>query len=373
MSTNKPSLLILCFTNFNRDPRVAKQVTVLENDFDLTLAGLQYSGPHKFIQLMPTTRSLVFKIIFALLLKLRLFHWAYWSNPSFREAKSKLQGLRFEFILANDMTALPLAVAIKKDSKLVYDAHEYSPLEFEDSKIWHFLFHDFIVYQLKSFAQKIDSFTTVCSGIADKYQAEFGLKAQVFLNTPEYKKLSPQKTSEKIKIVCHSAAIRARRLEAMVDIAQYLDSKFELNLILMPTDPAYVLELKDRASKYSNVKFLDPVPMPQIPDFLNQFDIGLYSIEPNSFNNKYSLPNKFFEFIQARLAIVTGPSPEMQKIIDLENIGTVAQGFAAKDLADAINQLSVQDIETYKKNSDLIALKYSAQKSWEQFKNIFTN
>ena len=44
---------------------------------------------------------------------------------------------------------------------------------------------------------------------------------------------------------------------------------------------------------------------------LNAHDVGVYVLPPVSFNHLWALPNKVFDFVQGRLALVVGPSPEM--------------------------------------------------------------
>jgi hypothetical protein len=59
-----------------------------------------------------------------------------------------------------------------------------------------------------------------------------------------------------------------------------------------------------------------------------------------TFNLKYILPNKFFEFIQARLAVAIGPSVEMKRLVKEWDCGIVAANFEAKSMAAEINRLT---------------------------------
>ena len=55
--------------------------------------------------------------------------------------------------------------------------------------------------------------------------------------------------------------------------------------------------------------------MHEIVDTIAEYDIGLFILSPINFNYYHALPNKLFEFIQARLAIAVSPSPEMARIV----------------------------------------------------------
>ena len=171
-------------------------------------------------------------------------------------------------------------------------------------------------------------------------------------------------------MVHHGGAVRSRRIENMIDIMAYLDKRFSLDLILVPSDPHYLNELKNRAKGMSRVRFLSPLPMTSLPEQLNSYDLGLYLLPPNNFNNRYALPNKFFEFIQARLAIAIGPSPEMGKFVNEYGFGVLAEDFSPKSLANKLNQLTREQIARYKTLSHAAARKLSFEANTETLLGI---
>jgi hypothetical protein len=156
----------------------------------------------------------------------------------------------------------------------------------------------------------------------------------------------------------------------MINMMEFADSRFELNLILVGKSITYINHLKKIAKKFPNINFLEPVPMIDLPQYLNQFDVGVYILEPNSFNNKYALPNKFFEFVQARLMIAIGPSPEMARIVTQYDLGVIADDFSPKSLATKLNQLDIDKINYYKQRSHEAAYELSADKNKEIFLDI---
>ena len=74
-------------------------------------------------------------------------------------------------------------------------------------------------------------------------------------------------------------------------------------------------------------------------------------LNDDSFNMKYALPNKFFEFIQVRLAIAIWPSPEMSVIIEEYGLGWVTKDRDIQTMASLLNNLSQKDISDAKLNS----------------------
>jgi hypothetical protein len=101
----------------------------------------------------------------------------------------------------------------------------------------------------------------------------------------------------------------------------------------------------------SNIRILPPIPMREIVPYLNSYDIGLFLLSPKAYNYRMALPNKLFEYIQARLGIAIWPSPEMATIVHKYNIGVVADDFSVASAAKSLNQLSVQDIMGFKYRS----------------------
>ena len=93
-------------------------------------------------------------------------------------------------------------------------------------------------------------------------------------------------------------------------------------------------------------------------------------MQPTNFNGYKALPNKFFEFIQARLAIAIGPSPEMSKLVQQYNLGIIAKDFTPKSMAEELNKLTKQDILKYKENSNKTAKILNAEKEGEKILKI---
>jgi glycosyltransferase involved in cell wall biosynthesis len=150
---------------------------------------------------------------------------------------------------------------------------------------------------------------------------------------------------------------------------QFLDDRFELNLMLVG-DTDYIASLKQLAASHSNVNFLPPIGTKEIASFTNQFDVGIYSLPPTNFNNEHALPNKFFEYIQARLAIVIAPSPEMVRLVKQYELGVVAEDFSPRGMAHAIRGLTVEQIDQFKANASKHAYELSAEKNRELFMEL---
>jgi glycosyltransferase involved in cell wall biosynthesis len=82
------------------------------------------------------------------------------------------------------------------------------------------------------------------------------------------------------------------------------------------------------------------VPPEEIVKRISMFDVGLHFIPPSSYNNLVCLPNKFFDFIAAGLAVCIGPSPSMTEIVEKYGLGCISPSFEPAQIAATLNQTS---------------------------------
>ena len=157
----------------------------------------------------------------------------------------------------------------------------------------------------------------------------------------------------------------------MIETMDYVDSRFRLDLMLVATfHQDYFQKLQAMVKERKNVRILPPVPFEEIIPFSFSYDIGFYILKPANFNHLYALPNKFFEFIQARLAIAIGPSPEMARLVQEYNLGIIAKDFSAKEMAKSLNSLTKEQILQYKENANQAAKILNAEREGEKLLRI---
>ncbi len=366
--TGLPKIAIISFSNLKNDPRVKRQIKHLSKSYQVLAIG--WANPEiehvDFIDISYRLNKL--HLIFTMLLTtIGLYEFAYWKQDQLKIAKNKLKKSSFndiKLIIANDIDSVPLAKSIASEStKIIFDAHEYSPLEHNDSLIWRIVFKRYKTYLIRKYAPISDLMLTVCDGISKEYHKVFGLNALVITNASNYYKIEPISTEKKIKLIHHGLALPTRKIENMIKMMDYVDDRFELYLMLVDNNKSYYEKLKKLAFNRKNVFFIPSVPTDEIVLFSSKFDIGLYILEPTNFNNANALPNKFFEFIQSRLAIAIGPSPEMAKIIQQEKNGVVSNDFSPELLAEKLNKLSNEEIDCMKEKSNQLALTLNADEN----------
>lgn len=179
-------------------------------------------------------------------------------------------------------------------------------------------------------------------------------------NIPPREELRPTPVGQIIRLIHHGVAAPDRKLELMIDLMQIADKRFSLDFMLVG-ESGYLERLKRRAEANQRIRFLAPVPMQKIPEFINQYDLGIYLLPPDSFNNHYALPNKIFEFIQARLGVVIGPSPEMAQLVRKYDCGVVSADFTEQKMGAVLNQLTREEVARLKQNAHLASAELNAE------------
>ena len=148
-----------------------------------------------------------------------------------------------------------------------------------------------------------------------------------------------------IRIIHHGMASPDRYIHKMIEVMDYVDSRFTLDLMLVATYyQDYFETLQQMAAERQNTRIIPIVPFEEIIPFTSQYDIGMFLVPFSTFNLKMCLPNKFFEFIQARLAIAIGPSPEMSQYVKTYNLGIISKDFTPQSMAESLNKLTKEEI-----------------------------
>jgi hypothetical protein len=354
-------LLILSFSDISADARVLKQVTLFADRYDVTTYGY---GPSPD----PRVRHLQLDAAHGIRrwrrrdLALRRFRRIYWAQPAIRQARSDLAGLaRFDVVLANDVDAVGLALVLDPVHGVHADIHEYAPRQNEEQPIWRIFEAPYVRWMCRRFLVRAASMTTVGQGIADEYRRVYGLEAGVVTNAAPYADLSPRAAGSPLRLVHSGASLRNRRLEVLVDAVAATTADVTLDLYLMGNDPEYVAELRARAAATERIAFPETVPYTRLIARLNEYDVGIHVIAPTNFNNRWALPNKFFDYVQARLGLIIGPTAEMRSRLEQYGIGAVSADFGAAALTTVLDALTADRVDDWKAHADAAAHALSSE------------
>jgi hypothetical protein len=171
-----------------------------------------------------------------------------------------------------------------------------------------------------------------------------------------------------IRLVYHGVANKERGLDKMIESVQRAGSDFSLDMYLVGNEKI-ISELKDMSDGNPLIRILPPVEFSKINEMLTGYDIGFVYVQPTVFNYRYGLPNKLFEFIQARLAVVSGPSPEIASVIESYECGVSSKEFSVESMVSLLKGLKVDDIIRMKNASN----RASSELCWEVESKILSD
>lgn len=289
-------------------------------------------------------------------------------NSRFNDLYRLGGGHKPDIWLANDWTALPIARRLARENGgiLVYDTHELAADEYTERLLWQLLHRPVTVAVEKECLKEAALVTCVSDGIADRLQELYGLKERplVIRNTPSYQEMPFRPTGERIEVLYHGIVAPGRGLEECIRSVAEWRPEFALT-IRGPSSESYKAQLEEAirgAGVEGRVTLVPPVPMVDLVRAANVFDVGLFALPDHSRHNRFALPNKFFEYTMAGLALCVSDLPEMARLVKDHDLGILFSGMEPAAIAAAINSLDRTSIDRYKR----LSLEAAQQLNWQK-------
>ena len=211
------------------------------------------------------------------------------------------------------------------------------------------------------------------SGIARDMGKEYQLERPllVFRNTPAREDVAFRPCGERIDVLYHGIIVQDRGLEDCVRSVQLWRPEFRL-ILRGPSEPTFRVGL-ERIAETEGVRdrvvFAPPVPMLELVRAATTADIGISTPPRTSKHNIYALPNKFFEYIQAGLALCVCDLPDMAEIVRQYDLGLLIGELSPQGIAAVINRFDRQSIDAFKRHS----LKAARDLNWDVESARFVN
>jgi len=346
-------VLVLTYTPLARSPRVLKQVDALRGHHDVTTAGF---GPSPFGDVRhvalpsgsPIRWGLVGRALNALLLLLRLHPLVSALRARDRVALAALSRDSWDLVFAHDLPTLNVALRLKPRRGVVLDLHEYAPTENAHSRRWRLFIAPYVRWELRTRARKAVVVVAVAEGIRQKYREEFGFDCLVVPNMTPYQELDPGAVQLPIRLVHSGVASPDRGIDQIILGVRRSTADVTLDLYLVQDAAGTLDSLREMADGESRIAFHEPASYDDLVRTLNARDVGIHLLPPVNFNNLMALPNKLFDFVQARLGVIVGPSPEMARIVREHGLGDVLVDFDADTLARRLDSLTTREVGEWK-------------------------
>lgn len=368
--------LVVSDSPIARDPRVLRQISWLsEQGWRVDTLGRgpapdSLNGSHTAIPRRGALTRAVGYLFLPSALTYRLLTESTIPEP----LRSGNVAARYDLVLLNEIELLPWfdtvsAGLVEAGGTAHLDLHEYAPSQRNGIayRLVFKRFRDWMTAYLGS--PSIRTRSTVARGIAKLYRDNFAIdEPRIVRSCPDFIDQKPSALlPDRIRLVHHGVASGTRSLNLLIEAMATLDSRFTLDLMLMGSEEA-LAPLKQQAEPFgSRITFRQPVAVHDIANAINRYDMELIFFPPINENLRFALPNKFFEAVQGRLAIVTGQSPEMAALVTEYSNGVVVDGWTADALANSLNAVTAESLAAMKSASDVAARELCSEREGAHF------
>jgi hypothetical protein len=360
----KKSLTIATLSNISSDPRPNRFANSFSEmghnlntfSFDKSIEISQHHLSLRFSQnKFFKAKSYLYKYIFFLTTITGLSFLQNWSlikHLSLKKIDLSSNVFNSELYVIHDLILahLFLYYNTNPNAKFIFDAREQYLYQNDESFFFRVFESRSRKVLIKDILKKADIFLTVSESIAESYKYIYSRDIIVVQSAPYFYEFIPSLPNTKLKFVHHGLVNKNRKIETMIDgfIETNIDAIFDLYLV---GNKKYISTLKNRASKDNRISIKEPVAYNKLQEMLTNYDVGVVMLTPTTLNLEYCLPNKFFEYINSGLAVISSPLIEIKKIIEKYNLGEVSKGYHKNDFRDSFISMSKKNIYSYKINS----------------------
>ena len=251
-----------------------------------------------------------------------------------------------DVLVANDLDTLLanyLAKKIKRNTKLVYDSHEFFtevPELTSRPKIQN------VWLRIEKWIfPTLQTVYTVNDSIAQTYSNLYNKEVKIIRNiSPLWKPINLQSKIDlgipenKNLIILQGAGINIDRgAEEAIEAMQFVDA-----VLLVVGDGDVVPQLKTRVKELNlehRVLFFGKKPYGVMMNYTHYASIGLTLDKPTNLNYKLSLPNKVFDYMHTETVVIATDIKEVAAVIRKHDIGEILTVFTVENLSEELNKL----------------------------------
>ncbi len=246
---------------------------------------------------------------------------------------------RFDAICGIDLdTILPCFFASKlKKKPCFYDAHELFTEVPEVisrpkvQRVWRAV-EAYIV-------PKVTQLYTVSQSVADEFERRYGRKFAVIRNLPNRQTVDNQSFTNRKHVLLYQGNLNeGRGLETAIEAMQFLEN-IEFWIVgdgdLMPI----LRGLVQKFGVSEKVRFWGYISPAELPKITEQATIGLHISEDKGLSYRYSLGNKFLDYIQAQVPQICTQFIEYQRLNDEFDVAILIEKTDVSLLVAAVSRL----------------------------------
>jgi glycosyltransferase involved in cell wall biosynthesis len=248
-----------------------------------------------------------------------------------------------------------------KRKPFVYDAHEYFT-EMEElmdrpriKKIWKLV--------EKQVFKNLKYGYTVSEGYVELYNKDYGVKLDLVRNVTLLRPL-PEKNPESHIILYQGAVNVGRGLESLILAMQ----KIEAKLVICGQGDIYdeLVELSLKEGLNQKVQFMGYVEPSRLLEFTRTATIGITLFEAKGLSNKYSMANRFFDYLHAAVPQLAMNYPEYKNFNAKYEVARLIDDLEPFTIASSLNHM-LKDKNYYSRLKEN-AIKAREEVNWQNEK-----
>lgn len=210
---------------------------------------------------------------------------------------------------------------------------------------------------------------TVNTSLADILGEKYGVLFHVIRNLP-FKDEEPKIENNEKRLIYQGVLNKGRCIEYYIDMMEHLDPQISLHIYGEGDLSNTLRERAKQSSASERIIFHGKITPEALKIETRKAWLGLNLLESESLNYKYSLANKFFDYLNAGVPSINSPLPEYERIIEASGIGVTT---SIEDLANQITHL-LFDASAYnriKKNIEVSKEQYTWEKESKKLISIY--
>ncbi len=272
------------------------------------------------------------------------------------ELRAKLEKHPADCYVAMDYALLPLLSEFsdRHQAKLCYEAREYYQGQNNSNVLW-MKFMPRVVRRIEgTFIQKCSIITTVSKGISELLFQDYGLlkHPEVVFGFQDEEFQTSNVRSRSWRLLFHGNISSDREVDRFIKYFDFEEAKSTLT-VRGNGSLKYInvlQELISRKNYLEVVRYNKAVPRSELIKASTSYDFGLIPWRNSHPQKRYSMPNKFFEYLTAGLPIICTDDSEISDLVKEYEIGLVFTYQQIELLVSKLRELNDSDYELMKEN-----------------------
>lgn len=282
-------------------------------------------------------------LILFVLQKSRFVRYALYNSFGIVRMTRAARKHTYDIMHANDLNTLPQAIFSAKGAKIVYDSHEVQTDRTGYGKGQGF-FERYLLYFVDRTIVENDT-------RADYHKSLYGERPAVLHNYPFYQEQVPDARqlhqeigiSQAEPILLYQGGIQeGRGLERLIEAMPYV-RRGTLLFIGDGKIKARLQQLAAESPERERIRFIDKVPLDQLPSYTAAATVGFQVLQNVCFNHYSASSNKLFEYMSALVPVVAADLPEIRRVVETEGVGLLVDVESPEAIAVAVNRILEED------------------------------